>query len=89
LVAINFVLVSSTNIDRVFALYHAAKEAGRCFFCDEYQAEMLRIVSRNHKKFSSFYDMDFDRVDSPTGRVIVLERKGWELFSFGGRFEVL
>ena len=83
----NFVLVSSTNIDRVFALYHAAKKAGRCFVCDEYQAEILRIVSRNHKKFSSFYDMDFDRVDVPAGRIIVLKRRGREALSFRGRLK--
>lgn len=57
----NFVLVSSTNIDRIFSMYHAAKAAKRCFICDSYQANILRIVSENHKQYSSFYDIDFEQ----------------------------
>ena len=47
----NFVMVSSTNIDRVFALYHATKMAKRCFVCDSYQTKILKIVSESHKKY--------------------------------------
>ena len=69
----NFVLVSSTNIDRIFALYHAAKSAKRCFVCDHYQSEILKIVSENHKKYTDFYNIDYDS-HFPAGRFIVLPR---------------
>ena len=70
----NFVLLSSTNIDRLFALYHAAKNAKRCFVCDEYQANILKIVFKNHKKHSPFYNIDFDQKTNPAGRIFVLKR---------------
>jgi ribonuclease BN (tRNA processing enzyme) len=49
----NFIFVSSINIDRIFALYHAAKRAKRCFVCDDYQTNILKIVSNSHKKYTS------------------------------------
>jgi len=64
----NFVLLSSTNIDRIFALYHAAKKAKRCFVCDEYQANILKIVSENHKLYTPFYDIDYDQKNNSAGR---------------------
>ncbi len=36
----NVVYVSSTNIDRLFGLYHAARYAGRVFIIDKYQKRM-------------------------------------------------
>lgn len=72
----NFVYVSSTNIDRLFSLYHAAKAAQRCFICDEYQAGIIRYVSSSHKKFTSFYDIDFDQESNPAGRFFDLNRRG-------------
>ena len=41
----NVVYVSSTNIDRLFGLYHAARYAGRVFIVDEYQKRMMDIVT--------------------------------------------
>ncbi len=38
------VYLSSTNIDRLFALYHAALEAKRPFYVDEYQKEIMDVV---------------------------------------------
>jgi ribonuclease J len=55
----NFILVSSTNIDRIFSLYHASKNTKRCFVCDGYQTEILKIVSENHKRYTPFYDIDY------------------------------
>jgi ribonuclease J len=71
----NFVLLSSTNIDRIFALYHAAKKAKRCFVCDEYQANILKIVSKNHKKDTDFYDIDFDQTTNPAGCFFELKQR--------------
>jgi len=39
-----FVLCSSTNIDRIASCYHANPK-GRYFLCDQYQKEVLDIVS--------------------------------------------
>ena len=41
----NVVYVSSTNIDRLFGLYHAARYAGRVFIIDKYQKRMMDKVS--------------------------------------------
>lgn len=70
----NFVLTASTNIDRIFGLYHASKEAKRCFVCDDYQTEILKIVSKNHKQYTPFYDIDYEQKRSPAGRFFELER---------------
>lgn len=40
----NIVYVSSTNIDRLFALYHAACKTGRIFLVDPYQKLIMDIV---------------------------------------------
>lgn len=42
----NIVYVSSTNIDRLFGLNHAARYAGRVFITDEYQKRMMDIVTQ-------------------------------------------
>ena len=49
-----FVLCSSTNIDRIAALYHAAMKAGRVFVVDEYQRDVMQAVDQNCKK-TPFY----------------------------------
>ncbi|MDE7387279.1 MAG: hypothetical protein K2N28_09105 [Muribaculaceae bacterium] len=41
----NVVYVSSTNIDRLFSLYHAALRAHRPFFVDSYQKQIMDIVA--------------------------------------------
>lgn len=38
------VYLSSTNIDRLFSLYHAAIKAHRAFYVDEYQKEIMDTV---------------------------------------------
>lgn len=40
----NIVYVSSTNIDRLYALYHAALRAGRPFYVDEYQERIMEVA---------------------------------------------
>ncbi len=40
----NIVYVSSTNIDRLFALYHAAQKAGRPFIVSDYQKRIMDSV---------------------------------------------
>lgn len=45
----NVVYLSSTNIDRLFGLYHAAVRAGRPFFVDAFQRRIMDVVvNRNH-----------------------------------------
>ena len=40
----NIVYVSSTNVDRLFALYHAAISVGRLFIVDNYQMSIMEEV---------------------------------------------
>ena len=40
----NVVYLSSTNIDRLFSLYHAALEAKKPFLVDEYQKEVMDTI---------------------------------------------
>jgi ribonuclease J len=83
----NFVIVSSTNIDRIFSLYHAAKKAKRCFVCDAYQTRLLKIVSELHKHYTSFYDVDYDQKTNPAGRFFELRRIARNPFVFPGRLK--
>jgi len=83
----SFILVSSTNIDRIFSLYHAAKKTKRCFVCDAYQTKILKIVSENHKQYSSFYDINYEQKESPAGRFFELKRRGKTPFSFNGNLK--
>ncbi|MDE6459439.1 MAG: hypothetical protein K2K52_01215 [Paramuribaculum sp.] len=54
----NVVYVSSTNIDRLFSLYHAAIRANRPFFVDAYQKRIMDIVAGRDKVWgkSSLYN---------------------------------
>jgi ribonuclease J len=83
----NFIIVSSTNIDRIFSLYHAAKNAGRCFVCDSYQTNILKIVSESHKQYTTFYDIDYGKTRNPAGRFLKLIRIGKKPFSFAGKLK--
>lgn len=83
----NFVLVSSTNIDRIVGLYHASKKAKRCFICDSYQANILKIVAQNHKKYTQFYNLNFNQTTSPAARFFNLKRNGKNPFSFEGKLK--
>lgn len=80
----NFVLTSSSNIDRILALYHAAKKAKRCFVCDVSQAKILKIVSENYKEHTQFYNIDYDQTTNPAGRFFVFTREGFANFSQEG-----
>lgn len=42
----NIVYVSTTNIDRVFALYKAALRAGRPFYVDAYQKRIMDVITQ-------------------------------------------
>lgn len=50
-----FALCSSTNIERIAALYHA-NPVGRYFLCDGYQKDILAIVTETAARKSSLYD---------------------------------
>ena len=49
----NFILCSSTNIDRIAAFHKAALCANKMFICDRYQCEILKYISQNSR--SSLY----------------------------------
>lgn len=83
----NFILLSSTNIDRIFSLYHASKNAKRCFVCDSYQTNILKIVSENHKNFTTFYDIDYNQNTTAAGRFFELRRRGRNPYSFNGKLK--
>lgn len=68
-------------------MYHASKNAKRCFVCDSYQTNILKIVSENHKQYTKFYDIDYNQTTSPAGRFFELKRKGQRSFSFDGKLK--
>lgn len=45
----NFILCSSTNIDRIAAFHKASLNANKMFICDKYQSEILEYVSKNSR----------------------------------------
>ena len=51
------VYLSSTNIDRLFSLYHAALKAGRPFYVDKYQKDIMDVVINSKSMWtkSPFY----------------------------------
>jgi ribonuclease J len=49
----NFILCSSTNIDRIAAFHKATLNSHKMFICDKYQCEILEYVSKNAR--SSLY----------------------------------
>ncbi len=46
------IYLSSTNIDRLFSLYHAAIKAGRPFYVDGYQQKMMDVVAKGDSIWS-------------------------------------
>ncbi len=56
----NIVYLSSTNIDRLFSIYHAALRAGRPFYLDGYQKSVMDIVAGKDSVWgkSSLYQYD-------------------------------
>jgi ribonuclease J len=56
-----FVMCSSTNIDRIAAFCHAAKNNGRVVLCDAYQKSVLDIVTKTRK--TDYYDFGDVLVD--------------------------
>jgi ribonuclease J len=48
----NIVYLSSTNIDRLFGLYHAALRTGRPFYVDGYQRHIMDIVTEDYNVWS-------------------------------------
>ena len=45
----NFILCSSTNIDRIAAFHKAAISSRKMFICDRYQCEILEYVSKHSR----------------------------------------
>lgn len=68
----NIVYLSSTNIDRLFGLYHAALRANRPFYVDAYQKRIMDIVEGRDPIWgkSKLYQYQWGR------KPIVLHRRG-------------
>ncbi|MCM1141845.1 MAG: MBL fold metallo-hydrolase [Muribaculum sp.] len=69
----NVVYLSSTNIDRLFALYHAALRAKRPFYVDAYQNQMMDIVTNRDKLWGKSRLYQYDKY-----KLIPLQREGAE-----------
>lgn len=79
----NFVMCSSTNIDRIAAIHKASISAHKLFVCDEYQKEILKYVdsiSRSYLyKFNRnvySYDKNLDDIMNKNG-FVMLVRDNW------------
>lgn len=68
----NVVYPSSTNIDRLFSIYHAARKAHRPFFVDGYQKKIMNIVDGKYKKWGKSSLYMYEKGRAP----IVLHRDG-------------
>ena len=66
----NVVYVSSTNIDRLFGLYHAACDTNRVFIIDEYQKRIMDIVSKRDPIWgkSELYNFEENKQPIPLTR---------------------
>ena len=78
----NVVYVSSTNIDRLFGLYHAAVKAHRHFYVDAYQKKIMDIVAGQDNIWGKSRLYNYVEGKEP----IVLQREGTE-FRINGKFK--
>jgi ribonuclease J len=79
---INVVYVSSTNIDRLFALYHAANRAHRFFYVDDYQKRIMDAVVDSNKLWGKSRMYRYSD-DEP---IVVLKRDDDE-FMYNDKFD--
>lgn len=61
----NIVYLSSTNIDRLFSLYHASIRAGRKFYVDGYQLRMMNIVTNRDRLWGKSRNYKYDKENKP------------------------
>jgi ribonuclease J len=80
---INIVYVSSTNIDRVFSLYHAAHRAGRRFFVDPYQREIMDTMI---DKDNIWGKSELYRYDAVKPELLEIENRA---FKYSDSFDVM
>lgn len=62
----HIVYLSSTNIDRLFSLYHAALEARMLFLVDAYQKQIMDVVAKIHSLWSKSKLYQYDVNYPPT-----------------------
>lgn len=60
------VYLSSTNIDRLFSLYHAALRAGRPFYVDGYQKQMMDVVVKSNSMWTKSTLYQYGRYEPKT-----------------------
>ena len=76
----HIVYLSSTNIDRLFSLYHAALEARMLFLVDAYQKHIMDVVVDSNSLWSKSKLYEYDKYPPK-----VLCRKG-DNFTFNDKF---
>ena len=76
----HIVYLSSTNIDRLFSLYHAALRVGMPFFVDAYQKKIMDIVAKSDSLWSKSDSYQYGKYEPLT-----LFRKG-DHFTFNDKF---
>lgn len=61
----NIVYLSSTNIDRLFSVYHAALRAGRPFFIDKYQKSIMDVIVKEDPIWGKSVLYQYDKNHEP------------------------
>lgn len=85
----NVVYVSTTNIDRLFALYHAACETNRVFIIDKLQKRIMDIVSMRDPIWGKSEMYNFEESKQPIpltkkrGRFWMTDKLKWLLGKMG------
>lgn len=73
-----FVMCSSTNIDRIAAIYKAALKANRLVICDKYQKEMLLYIDSIAR--SSLYQFKGKLLSYDNNIVNLMRQRGFVMF---------
>ena len=71
----NFVLCSSTNIDRIAAIHKAALKANRFFVCDDYQKDILMYIDKISR--SSLYKFKGKVCSFANNLLPIMDKKGF------------
>ena len=71
----NFVMCSSTNIDRIAAIHKASVRAGKLFVCDRYQKEILMYINSISK--SGLYKFTKNVYSYGNNLIATMQKKGF------------
>lgn len=71
----NFVMCSSTNIDRIATIHKATNSAKRLFICDKYQNEILKYVTSVAR--SNLYKFNYNVYTYGDNLISIMKEKGF------------